>query len=174
MGSRVKGMGENRLVVLLKDFLSDEAPEATDAKHTFGESFAAILKGAAVKTSLFDSAACFTLCDFLEEVLIAYGEFETPTARYVDWNFWIDVCKRMSQSMNTMTEIRMLSFLYTIWETIAKEDRRKASLCLDWLLSEEMFNSLFNNWCPMVRAYYHRLLCWRICRYTGHASETDR
>lgn len=95
------------------------------------------------------------------------------SARYVDWGFWLDVCKRIMDSLNTMSEVRMLSFLFTVWDAITKDPRRKATLCLDWLLTEDTFNTFFNNWCPMVRAYYHRLLCWRICRDDGGANETD-
>ncbi|RDA83073.1 hypothetical protein CP532_2552 [Ophiocordyceps camponoti-leonardi (nom. inval.)] len=173
----MKGMSENSMVMLLRDLLADEAPHMAGARHTFAEAFSCLLKSATCRTSQFDSAACFTLCDLLDEVLTVYHEFEcrddaaTPT--YVDWDFWFDVCKRVMASLNTMSEVRMLSFIYSIWEVATKDPRRKAALCLDWLLTEETFNSLFNNWCPMVRAYYQRLLCWRICRDDGNTGETD-
>lgn len=172
-GNAAKGMSENRLVILLKDFLTDDAPELAGAKHTFAAAFAALIKAAASKTSLYDNSACFTLCDFLEEVLMVYHDFETPSASYVDWPFWIEVCKRMSSSMNTMSEVRMLSFVFTVWDAVAKDSRRKANVCLEWLLTEQTFNAFFNNWCPMVRAYYQRLICWRMCRYTGGSNEMD-
>jgi hypothetical protein len=50
---------------------------------------------------------------------------------------------------------------------------RKEALCLEWLLSEEVFVRFFTHWCPMVRAYYMRLLCWRICRDAGSPNELD-
>ncbi|POR31266.1 Membrane protein [Tolypocladium paradoxum] len=171
----MKGMAENRLVILLRDVLSDDATDMAGARHTFAESFAAVMKGATCKTSQFNSAACFTLCDFLEEAIMIFHEFESRdmSARYIDWTFWLEVCKRIMNSLNTMSEVRVLSFIHAIWEAVAKDPRRKAALCLDWLLTEETFNTYFNNWCPMVRAYYHRLLCWRICRADGHANEVD-
>ncbi|EFZ00143.2 protein family UPF0592 [Metarhizium robertsii ARSEF 23] len=172
----IRVMGENRLVILLKDCLFDDGPEIAGAKHTFAESFAATLKAAASKTSLYDNSACFTLCDFLEEILMVYHDFETTAAApasYIDWPFWIEVCKRMSSSMNTMSEVRMLSFVFTVWDAMARDSRRKAAVCLEWLLTEESFNAYFNNWCPMVRAYYQRLICWRMCRYTGGSDEMD-
>jgi hypothetical protein len=46
-------------------------------------------------------------------------------------------------------------------------------LCVDWLLTEEIFDAFYNHWCPLVRGYYHRLLCWRICRCDGNATEED-
>lgn len=169
----LKTMGENRLVVLLKDFLSDVLVHQSGARHTFAETFAILIKAAARKTSLYDNATCATLCDFLEEVLMIYHDFETTPTSYVDWPFWIEVCKRMSSSMNTMTEVRMLSFIFTVWDAIAQDTRRKVNVCLEWLLTEQTFNTFFNNWCPMVRAYYQRLICWRMCRYTGGSNEMD-
>ncbi|TWU77876.1 hypothetical protein ED733_004383 [Metarhizium rileyi] len=169
-----RGMDENRLVILLRDFLlSDDAADIASARHTFAQTFALLIKAAASKTSLYDHTACFTLCDFLEEVLMVYHEFETPSASYTDWPFWIEVCKRMSSSMNTMSEVRMLSFVFTVWDAMAKDSRMKATVCLEWLLTEASFDTFFNNWCPMVRAYYQRLICWRVCRYTGGSNEMD-
>ncbi|OAA64928.1 protein family UPF0592 [Cordyceps fumosorosea ARSEF 2679] len=171
----MKGMAENRLVALLKDILLDDFPDFASAKATFAETFTALLKAATQRTSKFNSSACFTLCDFLEEVLVIYDQYEARenVASCIDWTFWIEVFKRVMSSMNTMSEVRALSFLYTIWNVAAKQPSRKAELCFDWLLTEETFNSFFNNWCPMVRAYYHRLLCWRICRYDGSPSDVD-
>ncbi|TQV95792.1 hypothetical protein V2A60_000965 [Cordyceps javanica] len=171
----MKGMAENRLVALLKDFLLDDFPDYASAKATFAETFAALMKAATQRTSKFNNAACFTLCDFLEEILVIYDKYEVKedVASCIDWTFWMEVFKRVMSSMNTMSEVRTLSFLYTVWNIAAKEPSRKAELCFDWLLTEDTFNSFFNNWCPMVRAYYHRLLCWRICRYDGSLSDVD-
>lgn len=72
-----------------------------------------------------------------------------------------------------MSEIRLFAFLYTTWNVITGDERRKAVVCLEWLLAEETFDKFFNHWCPMVRAYYMRLLCWRICREDGDASDLD-
>jgi hypothetical protein len=72
-----------------------------------------------------------------------------------------------------MAEVRVLSFVFTIWDMVAKDPSRKAAICLDWLLTAETFDNFFNHWCPMVRAYYQRLLCWRICRCEGDADEVD-
>ncbi|KAI1386747.1 DUF1765-domain-containing protein [Hypoxylon trugodes] len=172
----MKGMSENRLVVLLKDLLSSVSVLHVDARHTFAESFIGVMKAAAKRTSQFDHGACFTICDFLEESLVVYDEFmdiHKADAAYVDWPFWFEVCKKISESNNTMSEIRVLSLIFSIWETIANDQSRKEKVCLEWLLTEETFNKLFNNWCPMVRAYYMRLLCWRICRDAGSANSSD-
>ncbi|KAI0388079.1 DUF1765-domain-containing protein [Hypomontagnella monticulosa] len=172
----MKGMNENRLIMLLRDLLSTTSILFVDARHTFAESFMAIMKAAAKKTSQFDHNACFTICDFLEESLVAYETYldvDKPGATYVDWPFWLEVCDKILQSNNTMSEIRVLSLIFSIWEVIAHDRSRKETVCLEWLLREDIFNKLFNNWCPMVRAYYMRLLCWRICRDAGSANESD-
>lgn len=171
----MRGMSENRCIMLLKDFLSDETTEIAGARHTFAETFATMMKAATRKVSKYNHPACFTLCDFLEEVLVLYSEFEDPDCSnsYLDWVFWFDVCQKVMSSFNTMSEIRMLALVYSIWDAISKDPVRKLAVCKDWLLTEETFNEFFNHWCPMVRAYYQRLLCWRMCRDTGTLDEVD-
>ncbi|AEO65992.1 288cb265-1fd8-4178-9ff6-ab896c2eaad0 [Thermothielavioides terrestris] len=196
----LKEMDENRLVILLKDMLADHPfGVAADVKHTFAEAFVAVAKAATKRTPRFEHASCFLLCDFLEEALVALDAFQntvnasiatsptkenatsrysepaspTPPANYVDWPFWFEVGKMIMDSNNTMSEIRILSFLFSVWDAITADPVRKEVLCLDWLLSEEVFAKFFNHWCPMVRAYYMRLLCWRICRDSGSNNEVD-
>ncbi|KAI1764256.1 DUF1765-domain-containing protein [Hypoxylon sp. FL1150] len=172
----MKGMNENRLVVLLKDFLFTTSLVFVGARHTFGEAFMAVMKASAKRTSQYNHNACFTICDFLEESLPACENFnnsQNHSNTYVDWPFWLEVCKKILSSNNTMSEIRVLSLIFSIWEAIAKNQARKERFCMGWLLTEEIFNKMFNNWCPMVRAYYMRLLCWRICRDAGSANESD-
>ena len=52
-------------------------------------------------------------------------------------------------------------------------EQMKKDLCLDWLLGPAFLAEHFQHWCPMVRHYFHRLLCWRMARYDGTASELD-
>ncbi|KAK8020904.1 hypothetical protein PG990_006042 [Apiospora arundinis] len=171
-----RGMNDNRLIALLKDFLSTGSMAFPGARHSFAEAFMALMKSAAKRTSQFDHNACFTLCDFLEESLVAYRGF-LGTGRlsldYVDWPFWLDVCQKILDSNHTMSEVRVLSLVFSIWDVATSEQARKEAICQDWLLTEATFSKLFNNWCPMVRAYYMRLLCWRICRNDGGANESD-
>ncbi|KAM0564033.1 hypothetical protein ACHAPJ_000241 [Fusarium lateritium] len=171
----MRGMSENRCIMLLKDFLSDDSFEIAGARHTFAETFATMMKAATRKVSKYNHPACFTLCDFLEEVLVLYSEFEDPDSSnsYLDWPFWFDVCQKVMSSFNTMSEIRMMALIFSIWDAISKDPVRKLTVCKDWLLTEETFNEFFNHWCPMVRAYYQRLLCWRMCRDTGTLDEVD-
>ncbi|KAK0733495.1 hypothetical protein B0T26DRAFT_635442 [Lasiosphaeria miniovina] len=193
----LKGMDENRMIILLKDMLSENSiGVAAGIKHTFAEAFLATAKAATKRTSRYEHAACFILCDFLEEVLVtldafqntanssiatspseeafpAFDEVVSPSFDYIDWPFWFDVGKMIMNSNNTMSEIRIISFLYAVWDAITADPLRKEAICFGWLLTEEAFEKFFNHWCPMVRAYYMRLVCWRVCRDSGSPNELD-
>ena len=146
-------MAENRLIMLLREFLSD-SPAVTDvAKGTFAAVFGALLKAATKRTSIHDHEACFILCDFLEEsmfILARYYRGAEDPASFLDWNFWFTVLKRLGNSNNTMTEVRLYSFVYSLWGFIAKDENKKRDLCIEWLLEEDFFYAQFNHWCPMV------------------------
>jgi hypothetical protein len=172
----VRIMAENRLIMLIRDFLSERTAEHPLARQLFAESFNDLLQATARGTSMFDHAACYTLLDFLEEALAILVRFENMSEGgkpLINSNFWLLVCKKMIESQNTTTEIRLYAFLYTIWNTIVADSTRKADLCLRLLLDREIFESRFNHWCPMVRAYYMRLLCWRVGRYDGDHQQDD-
>jgi len=170
-------MAENRLIMLLRDFISEQPSDFEAARMTFAESFQKMMRATARKTSIFDHTACFVLCDFMEEALTLFLRFHQShdelSDDFIDWVFWLDVCKKILDSQNTMSEIRLFAFIFSIWGLVTAEDSRKEIICVQWLLSDEMFDKFFNHWCPMVRAYYMRLLCWRICRDNGEASELD-
>lgn len=186
----LRGMDENRLIVLLKDMLGDNSVGGLEsgARQTFATAFMAILKAATKKTPVFKQAPVLVLVDFLQEVLQAFESYagysdpgingrseEAAVAMgHIDWSFWLDVFhKILFESNSTMSEIRILSFLYSAWDILAADPTRKEKLCIGWLLSEEVFDKFFNNYTPMVRAYFMRLLCWRICRDQGSANEMD-
>ncbi|KAL2283350.1 hypothetical protein FJTKL_09969 [Diaporthe vaccinii] len=186
----LRGMDENRLIVLLKDMLGDNSVGGLEsgARQTFATAFMGILKAATKKTPVFKQAPVLVLVDFLQEVLQAfdnYAGYSDPSIKgrpeeaavamdHIDWSFWLDVFhKILYESNSTMSEIRILSFLYSAWDVLAAEPSRKEKLCIGWLLTEEVFDKFFNNYTPMVRAYFMRLLCWRICRDLGSANELD-
>ncbi|ORY10400.1 hypothetical protein BCR34DRAFT_602117 [Clohesyomyces aquaticus] len=163
-------MAENRLIMLIRDFLSERNAHLLTARRIFADSFSRLLKGAARKVSIYDNNACYTLCDFLEEafvILVRYEQLDMEQHSVLDWPFWLSVCKSMTASHNTATEIKLFAFLYSTWPILVSDDTRKATLCLDFLLEPEFFQSRFNHWCPMVRSYYMRLLCWRLARFDG-------
>lgn len=181
----LKGMDENRLIVLLKDMLSENSIGGltTTARETFATSFMSILKAATKKTPVFKQPPVLVLIDFFNEVLLAFDaytgytdpEYKDHQLRdHVDWPFWLDVFhKILFESNSTMSEIRILSFIFSTWEILTADEGRKEKLCIGWLLSEPVFDKFFNNYTPMVRAYFMRLLCWRICRDQGSPNELD-
>ncbi|KAF2859874.1 DUF1765-domain-containing protein, partial [Piedraia hortae CBS 480.64] len=162
----IRLMAENRLIMLIRDFLSEGTSERLEARIWFASAFAGLLEAAAKGTTVYDQSACQTLLDFLEEALLILVRFELrpDMPRVIDSAFWLVVFRRMIESHNTMTEIRLYSFLYTVWPTYVSSADRKRDMCLGFLLDEEVFDSRFNHWCPMVRAYFMRLLCWRLGR----------
>ena len=169
-------MAENRLIMLLREFLSDSFAVRDITRKTFAGMFGSLLKAVTRRTSVYDHNACFALCDFLEEsisILARYFRDETDPGSFLDWEFWFGALKQMGESNNTMTEVRLFAFIYSLWGFITKNDDRKSDICLNWLLDEEFAYRQFNHWCPMVRAYYMRLLCWRVARFDGEASETQ-
>lgn len=169
-------MAENRLIMLLRDFLSERPADFEPARMTFAQAFGKMMQASARRTSLFDHNACFVLCDFMDEALSLFvrfhhaHEFEDD---FIEWHFWLDVCRKMLESQNSMSEIRLFAFLFSAWNLITTNDTRKEIMCVEWLLAEETFDKFFNHWCPMVRAYYMRLLCWRVCREDGEATDLD-
>jgi hypothetical protein len=171
-----KEMAENRLVVLLREFLSEFHSPLDNSRQVFTRTFSLLMKAAAKRTSMFDQTACFALCEFMEEaffILLRYQQDSNISFDLIDWPFWQIVCQKMVSSHNSMTEIRVFAFLYNIWGVLTKDEKRKEQICLDWLLTESTFEQLFQHWCPMNRSYYMRLLCWRLARFDGTASEVN-
>lgn len=173
----VRSMAENRLIMLLRDFLSGPHSAVEQDREIFAHSFQILLRAATRRISVFDHNACFTLCDFMEEAIVIidrYCQTSTPQTFKLDWQFWLEVLRKLTESQNTMTEIRLYALLYSLWGTITSEESRKYEICIGWLLQENFFQGQFSHWCPMVRAYFMRLLCWRVARIDGKGSELDR
>lgn len=169
-------MAENRLIMLMRGVLAPGDGANQLVSRLFADSITETIQSCVQSTSIYNHNACFILCDFLQEafvMLIQYEKGNAPGSDIVAWPFWLSVYRSMLQSQNTMTEIRLYAFLYSCWSFIAADETRKSTLCLDLLLSEEHFGRTFYHWCPMVRAYYMRLVCWRIARFDGDASEME-
>lgn len=162
----LRAMSDNRLVMLLKEVIADNSMRP-GTKQMLVESLCAIVKVAARKTSLFDHNACFILCDFVEELITIIPPYCETTNQpdLLDWDFWLDVCKQMLESNNYLTEVRVFSFIYSTWDVIIVNDARKEQLCLGLLLEDSIFHRYFSHWNSMVRAYFQRLLCWRLARF---------
>ena len=146
-------MAENRLIMLCREFLHNSPTITETARSAFADMFGVLLKAATKRTSLHDHEACFILCDFLEESMFILARYhrgaEDPVA-FLDWNFWFDVLKRLGNSNNTMTEVRLYSFVYSLWGFIARSQDKKHDICMKWLLEEDFAYRQFNHWCPMV------------------------
>ncbi|KAF2133521.1 DUF1765-domain-containing protein [Dothidotthia symphoricarpi CBS 119687] len=169
-------MQENRFIMLMRDFLSERNSHLHTARRMFANSIAHLLQAQTRKVSIYDSNACYTLCDLLEEaftIMIRYEQLDSGHHSILNWPFWLSVCRKMAASESTSTEIKLYAFLYSIWSAMAVDEQRKASLCLDFILEPVFFESRFNHWCPMVRSYFMRLLCWRVARFDGEETEVE-
>ncbi|EXJ80628.1 hypothetical protein A1O3_06912 [Capronia epimyces CBS 606.96] len=175
MANASRSIAENRLIILLRDVLSDTKPELSLFRNLFVGSFDIITKAATRNISLYNNEACFVICDFMEEVLpimVRYSQSYTDTA-VLDWPFWLQVWKQMMQSQTGLTQIRLIAFLYSTWSILILNEDRKRELVLDWLLDADNFDRNFCHWSPMVRHYFYRLLCWKVARYDGEVSDLD-
>lgn len=168
-----RDMADNKLVVLLRDVIVDSI--CTKAcREQYVMSFVAMLRAAVQRTQLYNADACFHLMDLLEEIIpVLVDAQKQARVQYMDWDFWLGVTKMMLQSENNMTELRVISFIYTIWDILMVDEDRKREVCLNWLLDVPTWERFFCHWCPMVRAYYMRLACWRVGRYNGDATPVD-
>ena len=166
-------IAENRLVILLRDILSDRSTETPLLRGLYTLSFCDILKAASRKISLYNNDACFVLCDFLEEIFPIMSRYYQSDTPFLDWPFWFKVCRQMTQSHNTLTQVRLIAFVYSIWTILIHNEERKRELVLDWLLDQQFFDQHFCHWSPMVRHYYFRLLCWRVGRCDGDPTPLD-
>lgn len=164
-----RSMTENRLIILLRDFLSEPSLELMQARRMYINSFMRVLKTAARKTSLFNHNACFVLCDFVEEAAPLINRYCRKIKEDVfHWPFWMDVCKQLTRSQNSMTEVRLFAFLFSIWKPWTSDTEHYHDLCTQFLLHDDYFYTYFSHWNPMVRAYFHRLLCWRVARLNSN------
>lgn len=166
-------IGENRLVMLLRDCIGDKRPDNAALAEILIGPFQYVLKAAVRKISMYNNDACFVLCDFLEELLPLVTKYQKVNVEIEDWSFWMKVYKQLMQSHSTMTQIRVIAFLYSSWPLLVIDDERKRQVIIDWLLEPGFFTQYFNHWSPMVRHYFFRLLCWRIGRCSSTASELD-
>ena len=168
-------MAENRMVRLIRDSLLGSSNLPRKGQSYFADSMERLLRAVSQVVAPSDHASCFALCDFLEESLVILDRFEhnIDHRAIIDWPFWLTVCRAMTRSHNIMAEIRLCAFLYGIWNLLVKDQARRKALCLEWLLREDIFESLFNHWCPMVRAYFMRLLVWRLGRLQGSSTSLN-
>lgn len=169
-------MADNRIIMLMREMFAEN--RGADARHClfFADSIGLIMRASARSTSVYNHSACFTLCDFLQEAFVILLRFQHgvhPDRDFLNWPFWLEVFRTMLKSQNTMTEIRLYSLLFTIWTSLTVDEAWRIDLCRSLLLEETHFHQTFQHWCPMVRAYYMRLVCWRIARFDGDASDAE-
>ncbi|KAK9486693.1 hypothetical protein V1527DRAFT_495717 [Lipomyces starkeyi] len=149
-----------RILIAMKEILESKNATCASYASTYARFFeSSIMHAAAKRTAVYDADACVALCDLSEAVLFVLAG--STRKEELNWPFWLDVCKRMLTSESSMTEVRTMAFLYAFWDQFACAEEYGV---VDWVLSDEMWNKFFCNWAPLVRAYYMRLVCWRVIR----------
>ncbi|KAJ8100884.1 hypothetical protein POJ06DRAFT_249749 [Lipomyces tetrasporus] len=156
-----------RILIALKEILESKNPTCASYASTYARFFeSSVMHAVAKRTAVFDADACVALCDLSEVVLFVLAG--NTRKEELNWGFWLDVCKRMLTSESSMTEVRTWALLYVLWDHLASAEEYGA---VDWVLSDEVWNRHFCHWAPLVRAYYMRLLCWRVIRQSSPQRE---
>jgi hypothetical protein len=173
-----RNLATNRLIMLLGDILSTSRSNTTPipVRNAFAQSFADLLRGAAKATQQFCRTATEPLCDFLEETIVVLVRYEQSTdirEAFLDWSFWFKVWIMMAETHSYFLQVRLLSLIYLVWPAIAIDSARKTELCTTFLLDKTMFHLLFENFSPVVRAFFMRLLCWRVSSCNGVSTAED-
>ena len=68
----IRQVTENRLILLIREFLSENDPDRALSRLCFADVFKDVLRAAACKVSAYDQNACSVLCDFLEKLFSYY------------------------------------------------------------------------------------------------------
>ncbi|KAK9323637.1 hypothetical protein V1517DRAFT_345194 [Lipomyces orientalis] len=156
-----------RILIAMEEILESKNPTCASYASTYARFFeSSVMHALAKRTAVYDADACVALCDLSEAVLFVLAG--NTRKEDLNWAFWLDVCKRMLTSESSMTEVRTFALLYVLWDHFAWAEEFGA---IDWVLSEEVWNRYFCHWAPLVRAYYMRLICWRVIRQSSPQRE---
>ena len=166
----------DRLISILDDFTLTRLNLKRHLPQLLAESFNQVIKAAARSISLYDQNSCFALCDFLEDAfpkLIHLNRDPIDTYQSFEWSFWVDVFGKMVTSYSVQTETKLYSLIFALWSSLDNLPGAKKLIGESLLLERPHFQRTFCHWSPPVRAYFMRLLCWRLARCDGDASEDD-
>ncbi|EPX72979.1 fungal family protein [Schizosaccharomyces octosporus yFS286] len=117
-----------------------------------------ILQGIGQFIRVYEFQASFMYCSLSEswfEIFFDYSH--RPRV-----SFWVEAMKKLVGTSNHMAIVRSITFIYTIWPYLDLE--AKEMISLRWLLVQKTFEYLFLHHFSLVRAYFHRLLCWRLLK----------
>lgn len=171
-----RNVAENRLVLLLKEMLATQDNEyPIECREAFGRLFNDLFRAAAKITDARNRIELDVICIYLEEMILIFTRYEQANGTkpaFMDWEFWFGVWKVMAKGNHFSIEIRILSLVYGVWPAIVLDSGRKESLCYGFLLEREYFESRFSHWSPMVRSYFHRLICWRVAKVHEGVDDT--
>ncbi|EPY52434.1 fungal family protein [Schizosaccharomyces cryophilus OY26] len=117
-----------------------------------------VLQGVGKFIRVYDFQACFMYCSLTE----SWFEIFFNYSHRPEVSFWVEAMKGLISTSNHIAIVRSIVFIYTIWPYL--DLNAKELFSLRWLLIQETFETLFLHSFPLVRAYFHRLLCWRLLK----------
>jgi hypothetical protein len=174
-----RSLTDNRMLSVLQEFLlSNDTALPKSTREAFGHSFIALLRATTKKIPQSNRFTADVLLDFLEETVVLLVRYEQTkgSAHFLGpsfWEFWIGVFKILANSGSVFIEAKVYSLIYMAWPAISLASSQKAQVCFSMLLEHDFFHKRFSHWCPMIRAYFLRLLCWRVARVNEEPSTVD-
>ncbi|CDR43310.1 CYFA0S11e03752g1_1 [Cyberlindnera fabianii] len=126
----------------------------------------------------YDFNTCEAIYDVFTEFLFHLQHDSQKFSRQLDWHFWITGLVRMIQTGHMVSQVKALCFLFNIWNLlpidfvvenvshndvwIVNPDLTVVYNLSTYMISKEIWESLFGHWNPLVRHYYNRLVVFKI------------
>ncbi|GJN91395.1 hypothetical protein Rhopal_004416-T1 [Rhodotorula paludigena] len=168
---------------------ADVAPDAGARRYVFSGMLQVWIRACVKRTSMWDVRSVFLVLDLVEGLLwaLAYTtaargsqDDETPVPkpddrglRLFDIPFLFDVVRIVfTKADNTVSILRVVSFCYSLWDSLTLNVEHRKALC-ELILDETVFQRLLLHWNSGVRGYYIRLLVWRLSRLGAVAQEQN-
>ncbi|VEU20193.1 DEKNAAC100998 [Brettanomyces naardenensis] len=161
----------DKILRLVRDFLSNPHSVSEPLiRRGVVKGFENIIKLLVCQTRLLETV----MVDQVFELFINFVKgikSDSNADDFLDWPFWIDTCLKLLESRSIACEIRALCILYQCWDYIPnyQTDKLHSSQFqpIKYQLSlrlsgDQVWNSLFGHYLPLVRSFYIRLLVWKI------------
>lgn len=166
-----RGASDLRLFKVFREVLHNDV-QCLIYFDSFVKQFDAAFRCVSANVNVYHADACVKMCDMVEEWMHSIT-LEHPKTRdqagtnSISWDWWLLVVQRMLSSNNCYTEIRALTMVFNLWPTFTDAAEENVT---GWVLNTATWQKLFCHWSPLVRSYYHRLLCYRL---TARAESKD-
>ncbi|TIC27192.1 DUF1765-domain-containing protein [Wallemia mellicola] len=157
-----------RIVLTLQDMLqNNNSTEVLDGKFTWLEVVNFQIKLAVRLTNMYSAPQVFCLLDALDGIFLTAFNLDTNFEQ-IDIQFVLEfIAIILKNCDHVLTLIRVISFIFTHFDSLCQYPQYQRKLCLDLLLEPSLFNRLTLFWSQSVRSYWLRLLVFRV----GHVQQ---